>query len=444
MPSRREFLIISAGSLLAISVPGFAKGAIPHARKAIAVTQVAGDGIRLAAVAVEYDTPLKSNKLSANSFRVAGRTVTGAFTSTSADPADKSAAGRFVIVTLSPTDRNALLAEKAQQENANQTQLSTGGGPGNAGDIPPYDTIYRHPEASIVQSGVLTMSNGHTLPASPSALKTTEVRNPIVDEFKSLEFHDLKTGKTLRYNLFVPKGYDKNQSWPLVLFMHDAGATSDVTRTTLYQGLGAVVWASPQDQASRPCFVLAPQYAEIIADDNAHTSSMLDTTIDLIRALSEQYNIDQNRLYTTGQSGGCMMSIAMNIKYPYVFAASFLVAGQWDPALVKPLAHQKLWILVSQDDNKAWPGQNAIITRLEKEGAKISRATWDGTWSPEEFRAAFDKIAAEGSPINYVTFRKGTVIPPGQSTEGAGGHRNTWRIAYTIEPVREWLFRQRR
>ena len=137
-----------------------------------------------------------------------------------------------------------------------------------------------------------------------------------------------------------------------------------------------------------------------------------------------------------------MMSIAMDIKYPSFFAASFLVAGQWDPALVTPLAGQKLWILVSQDDDKAYPGQNAITANLEKAGAKISRAVWDGTWSPEQFRAAFDKITAENNPINYVTFRKGTVIPQGQSAAGASGHRNTWRIAYTIEPIREWIFRQ--
>ncbi len=444
MPSRREFLIVSAGSLLAISVSGFAKEAIPLARNAIAITQVEGDGIRLVAVAVEYDTPLEGALLSTDSFRVADRTITGTFTSTSADPVDKATVGRFVIVALSPTDHNALLAEKVPPKNANQASPSAGGGPGNAGDIPPYDTIYRHPETRIVQSGTLTTSNGHTLPASQSVLKTTQAINPVVDEFKSLAFHDPKTGKMLRYNLFVPKNYDKKQSWPLVLFMHDAGATSDVTRTTLYQGVGAVVWASPQDQATRPCFVLAPQYAEIIADDNSQTSSMLDTTIDLIRALSAQCTIDQKRLYTTGQSGGCMMSIAMDITYPDFFTASLLVAGQWDPTQVKPLAHQTLWILVSQDDDKAWLGQNAITTRLEKEGTKISRATWDGTWSPEEFRAAFNKIAAERSPVNYVTFRKGTVIPTGQSTEGAGGHRNTWRIAYTIEPVREWLFRQHR
>ena len=247
----------------------------------------------------------------------------------------------------------------------------------------------------------------------------------------------------LRYNLFVPKGYDARRSYPLVLFMHDAGATSEVTRTTLLQGLGAIAWASPEDQAKRPCFVLAPQYAEIIADDDSRTSNALDATINLIKSLAGQYGIDRRRLYTTGQSGGCMMSIAMGIKYPEFFAASFYVAGQWDPTLVAPLAKQKLWILVSQDDDKAFPGQNAIAAALAKNGARISRAEWGGTWSAAQFRSAFDKIDSEDSPINYVTFRKGTVIPPGDSTAGASGHRNTWRVAYAIAPIREWIFRQR-
>ncbi|PWC22306.1 peptidase [Brenneria roseae subsp. roseae] len=444
MPSRRDFLImgVCAGALIAINAPVFARNGARYAKGATAITQVSGDGIRLTGIAVEYDAPVNSAELSAASFNVEGRVITGVFASTSADFAGRAAEGRFVIITLSPEDKNALLAEKVQSQNGDRKQSSGGMGPGKAGDIPVYDTIYKTAAARVVQSGPVTMSDGHTIPASTEGLETTKVENLIVDDFQQLEFHDPKTGKKLRYNLFVPKDYDAGKSYPLVLFMHDAGATSDVTPTTLYQGLGAVVWASPEDQAKRPCFVLAPQYAEIIADDDSQTSDMLDTTINLINTLAEQYRIDRNRLYTTGQSGGCMMSIAMDIKYPTFFAASFLVAGQWEPALVKPLARQKLWILVSQDDNKAYPGQNAITAALEKDGAKISRAVWDGTWTPEQFRAAFEKIDAEGSPINYVTFRKGTVIPENQSAEGASGHRNTWRIAYTIEPIREWIFRQ--
>jgi predicted peptidase len=438
------------GALLSIGLPGFAQSRRETALGATAITQVFGDGIRLAAVAVEYGIPVDGARLSTGAFRVEGRTIVDAFTSTSASPADRAPVGRFVILALSPDDQSAALAQRTgpAQGGPKPAGRPDGpggpGGPGKAGDTPPHGTVYRTPQASIVQSGAVALADGTRVPSSAAVLTTAKVLNPVVDDFRQLEFRDPKTGRLLRYNLYVPKDYDSARSYPLVLFMHDAGTTSELTRTTLYQGLGAVVWASAQEQARRPCFVLAPQYAEIIADDDSKTSAMLDTTIDLVKTLADQYSIDRGRLYSTGQSGGCMMSIAMGIKYPEFFAAFLLVAGQWSPALVQPLARQKLWIIVSQDDDKAYPGQNAITAVLEKEGAHIARAEWNGTWTPAQFRTAFEQIDSRHAPINYVTFRKGSVIPNGQSTAGASGHMNTWRIAYGIEPVREWLFRQHR
>jgi predicted peptidase len=444
MQSRRTFLTMAAGSgvLIAVGAPVYAQSEVSTAKAATAIAQVFGEGVKLVAVAVEYPTSISGRDLALASFSVEGRTVTGVFVSTSSNPSDRADVGKFVIVTLSPDDANAILAQRLQLQSGGAEPPKGRGGPGKAGDVPPYDTIYRPPQVIVVQAGNVSAENGTVIPASDTRLETTTIDNLVVDDFRQLEFSDQKTGRSLKYNLFVPKNYDAAKSYPLVLFMHDAGATSDVTRTTLFQGLGAIAWASPEDQTARPCFVLAPQYAEIIADDDSRTSAMLDTTIDLVTVLVEEYSIDRNRLYATGQSGGCMMSIAMNIKYPDFFAASFLVAGQWDPGLVKPLAKKRLWILVSQDDDKAWPGENAITDALERQGAKISRAVWDGTWTADNFHAAFQKIDAERSPINYVAFRKGTVVPLGQSLAGAGGHRNTWRIAYSIPEIREWMFRQ--
>jgi predicted peptidase len=53
-------------------------------------------------------------------------------------------------------------------------------------------------------------------------------------------------------------------------------------------------------------------------------------------------------------------------------------------------------------------------------------------------------LRGQGAPIQYVALRKGTVVPPGQPDNGGGNHVNTWRIAYAIEGVRDWLFEQRR
>lgn len=442
MGTRRSFILgLTAGGALAlVSVPARAQAEGPTAESATAITRVYGDGQRFIAVAVTYSDAIAATDLAPDDFSVAGRSVTEVYPATSTNPASRADRGHVVIIALSPDDADASLAIQAPRGDQPLAGGPGGpGGPGKAGQKSVSDTTWATPQATVDQS-MITLAGDGDIPARQ--ITTSSVLNLVIDDFQQLEWNDPDTGDRLPYNLFVPKDYDPARSYPLVNFMHDAGATGDDVLATLKQGLGAICWATPQDQASRPCFVLAPQYDQIIADDNSHTSSMLDTTINLIRHLTTQYRIDTDRLYTTGQSGGGMMSIAMNIRYPDFFAASFLVACQWDPALVAPMAGNRLFILVSQDDSKAFPGQNAITEALQANGARIARAEWDGRWNADQFRFAFDDIDAEGCPINYVCFAAGTVIPPGESTAGASGHRNTWRIAYTIQPIREWIFRQ--
>jgi predicted peptidase len=345
-----------------------------HIKSATAITQVFGDGQKLTAVAVEFDQDIDNSKLSMSTFKVDGRTITKVYTNTAATIADKGTNGKYAIVELSPDDQSAAL------------YAASGG-----------TRIRREAKTSVTQVGTVTTTDGDTYAANTRAITTSRVANLIVDDFKQFEYKNPKTGEILKYNLFIPKNYDKSKSYPLVLFMHDAGATSTVTTTTLVQGLGAVVWASPTDQSKHESFVLAPQYSTQVVNDNSEASDYLDTTVDLVNWLVSQYSIDKNRLYTTGQSGGAMMSIAMDIKYPDLFAASFIVAGQWDPTKVKPLAKDKLWIVVSQGDLKAYPGENAITAAL---------------------------------------------VPAGQRDDGGSNHINTWRIAYTIEGIRDWIFKQ--
>lgn len=443
-PTRRDFVLglTALGALATVSTPAFARDTT--AQSATAITRVYGDGLRFVAVAVTYSEDISAEDVTADDFTVGDRTVTEVYTAASTDPEDRADQGRVVIIALSPDDADASLAVQAERdENGGNPSEEEGGGmgpggPGSAGDPSVSDTSWAEPAAEVSQDAI-SMATGDTLPAT--VIETGAVRNLIVDEFQQLVWEDPETGDSLPYNLFVPKDYDPATSYPLVNFMPDAGATSEDVFMTLKQGLGAISWASPEDQAKRPAFVVAPQYAEIIADDESKTSSMLDTTINLIKSLTETYNIDTERLYTTGQSGGGMMSIAMNIKYPEFFTASFLVACQWDASLVAPMAGNRLFIIVSQDDSKAFPGQNAITEALEAEGTKVARAEWDASWSDEQFQFAFDDLIAEGARINYVSFAKGTVFEDGADTEGASGHRNTWRVAYSIAPVRDWIMR---
>ncbi|MDV9170314.1 hypothetical protein R6V09_09210 [Streptomyces sp. W16] len=429
---------------------------------ATAVTQVYGDGQKFIAVAVEYDTAIDTSTLTKTSFTVAGRTVTKVYANTAAALADQGKDGPYVIVELSPDDDSALL----------WGGMGGGGGGGAAGTTQPSASASSSASASassspyvipgpqvgstggpatikaakgtVVQAGTVTTTGGTRYAADDTKVATGHTVNLIVDDFQQFTYKDPKTGRSLPYNLYVPKGYDRTKSYPLVLFMHDASLISTTVRATLVQGLGAVCWAAPEEQAERPAFVLAPQYPEVVVGDDYKPTSLFDTTVDLLRELTGKYSIDTDRLYSTGQSMGAMMTLGLNIKYPDLFAASWVVAGQWPAAQAAPLAKKNLWVTVSQGDTKAYPGENAIMTVVEKAGTKVSRAVWDGQSTAAEFAADVKAMEAKGTTVNYSTFKKGSTLAGGLANAHGVEHNSTWPIAYTIEGIREWVFQQRK
>ena len=94
---------------------------------------------------------------------------------------------------------------------------------------------------------------------------------------------------------------------------------------------------------------------------------------------------------------------------------------------------------------KAYPGEIAITENLAAFGAKVARADdWDAQWPVDKFQTAFDKIAAQNANVNFVAFAKGTVFKTAAEANagGASGHTSTWKYAYNIAPVLDWVFRQ--
>ncbi|WP_211387439.1 prolyl oligopeptidase family serine peptidase [Agrobacterium tumefaciens] len=418
MPSRREFLVgVCATVLMTSGIKVHAQDSAGHVRGVTAITRVYGGGQRLVAVAVEYDRNLVSSALEPDDFAVEGRTITRVYANTSADLAEAGHDGPFAVIELSPGDAGAALYVQKGR-----------------------DIMIRAAEITVAQAEPITAEGGEIAGGS-APIANTAVKNLVVDDFVQRTYEHA-SGRSLTYNLFVPKGYDPAKRYPLVNFMHDAGVTGSDPMRTLVQGNGAVIWAEPTQQAKHEAFVIAPQFPEQFVNDSDEEAGYLDVVVDLIRELSQEFSIDTNRLYTTGQSGGGMLSIAIMIKYPKFFAAAYLVACQWGADKVRPLTSQKMWVVVSQGDAKAYPGQNTIMEVLEAEGAKVARAVWPGTSTPEQFGAAVISLEAEGAPINYVALRKGTVVPDGQEDSPGANHVNTWRIAYDIEGVRDWLFRQ--
>lgn len=463
---RRTFIAgaATAGSLAAVGSVAYAATADPdrtaskagHVQSATAITKVFGEGQKLIAVAVQYDQDIDTSTLSTSTFAVTDRTVTKVYANRTAALAERGRDGRYVIVELSPDDTAAALwgigsggsptgtpsAPAATASPSPSSSSGSGGAPGGGGpqvgDTTPGGTILAA-KATLTQKGTVTTARGARYPAIDTTLTTSSVVNPIVDDFQQFTFDDPATGQSLKYNLFVPKNHDPGNSYPLVLFMHDSTVVNVATQGPLVQGLGAVCWASPEDQARHESFVLAPEYGSVVIDDDYEPSTLFDATVNLVQSLTKKYPIDPKRLYSTGQSMGAMMTLGMNIKHPDLFAASFVVAGQWPQEQTAPLADKKLWVVVAQDDDKAYPGENAIMQVIEDQGTKVATAVWDGQSTAAQFAADVRHLKAQKAPVNYASFQAGTVVPAGSNVSG---HLATWRIAYTIPGIRDWIMSQ--
>ena len=163
----------------------------------------------------------------------------------------------------------------------------------------------------------------------------------VVPRFKQMEYKDSITGKTLMYNLLVPKDMEEAKDYPLVLFMADASTPGlDATRP-LTQGYGALVWGTDSWQQKHPCYVLVPQFSGVAVNDAYEHTDEVDIVARLVMSIAETENVDKKRLYTTGQSMGGMISMYYNSAYPDLFAASIFVDCHWDSATFPELVKHK-------------------------------------------------------------------------------------------------------
>lgn len=265
----------------------------------------------------------------------------------------------------------------------------------------------------------------------------------VEDQFRQETYTDSQTGLSVAYNIYLPADYDASKTYPMVVFIPDSSTVGKDATAALEQGYGGVIWATQEEQAKHEAIVVAVEYPDVVLDDhNGYvTTDYVDLTPRLIQSITEKYSVDDNRIYGTGQSMGCMTMMIIAAQNPDLFAACMFVDGQWDASTLKDLAGQKFFCFAAEGDDKAYEGMQELIPVLEDAGASVSTAQYDATWSDEELTAAVEKEFAEGNDINCVTWKKGTVLPAG-TAEGTSEHMYSFDYAYRTEAVRDWLFAQ--
>lgn len=398
------------------------------------IADVYGDGEEIAAAVLAYPQAISVESVSVEDFAVDGKTIEAAYVSNAPDIPAASKDGRYVILKFAywNTAYDGDLAKKPSRER--QEEMPQGTDAPSRSDRQPPDL-----SLTVRQTGFLRGADGSIIAPRTENLVSTATMEPIIESFEQHIFTDEDMGLSMPYNLYLPQGYDPAKKYPLLFFVADASANINDVKTPLFQGNGATVWATPEEQAKHECIVLALQYtADMVQSLGMMTTDANEWTpgLSLITKLLfdciDRYSVDENRIYGTGQSQGGMTNIAISDKYPDLFAGQLLVACQWNVDEMEAMKDKNLWIVVCEGDTKAFPGMNAATERWESLGTRVARNApfWDSKAPMEEINAKVRALEEQGAPINYSVFKD-------------GNHMYTWSFVYNIEAIRDWLFRQR-
>lgn len=407
-----------------------------QAVQARAIAEVFGDGLKVSTVILTYDEAVDGARLDTTNFAVEGRQLVSVYTSATPEAGLPASNGLYVIIEL-----NTDLALNGGMGGQRRPERGPGGGQGGGPGHQAGHLSNSSPEArqsrwndtvSLVQLAPLFTTEGKEIAPLTAPLNIKAEQTLVADDFVQLVYPDKETGIDFRYNLFTPKEIKEGEDYPLVLFMHDAsGAGKTDTRHAILQGNGATVWASPDWQAKHPCFVVAPQFNTVTVDDDFNASADLTACINLLDSLIAALPVDADRVYTTGQSMGCMMSYEFLYRRPDLFASAMLVAGQWDPNKMAPLAKMNLWIISCVGDDRSSAGVAAAKEVWQAAGGMVVEQEWPLMASPSERARNVEHMLRRGGNIHYAHLQ-------------GGNHRLTWNLAYDFDGVREWLFQQRR
>lgn len=322
------------------------------------------------------------------------------------------------------------------------------------------------------QSEPITTRSGKVV--APNRFTTTREICLGTDDFTTFTYKNEKTGNTLYYHLYIPKGYElkNNNSKNLPLVVHyPSGDYYYTDNTKQYRGAlfthpDAVYWASEEAQAKNPAFVVTvggPKDETWNADYDK--SEMQQNYVKVIHKIISEYNVDTSRIYCISLAGGSVPMWKTMLANPDLFAAQISTA--YDPYHAYKdlkLGEEKFeemlelmpgWFFAGLTDGSGagvikndtrYKGERLrdIANLMNKQGFNINIAygkegelMWNGLLRGDKAnKLANDQLArakAVGAKHLVTLYIPGT-IPQTMHW--------SWNATYSNAVVRNWLFQQ--
>lgn len=171
---------------------------------------------------------------------------------------------------------------------------------------------------------------------------------------------------TLPYRLLLPKNYDPQKSYPLLVFLHGAGERGNDNQKQLVHG--STLFTTEEFRTNYPAIIIFPQCPESSywsSVKKVHSSNKakqfkfqkvlakyptLDLLQDFLYAIEKSYHIDPTRRYIGGLSMGGMGTFEMVARMPDYFASAFSICGGGHSGWAKKLKNTPFWIFHGSND----------------------------------------------------------------------------------------------
>ncbi len=209
---------------------------------------------------------------------------------------------------------------------------------------------------------------------------------------------------TLDYLLALPKDYDTQEKWPLVLFLHGAGERGPELEKVKVHGPPKLV----EEGKEFPFILLSPQCPNEQWWQPTELVALLDD-------ISEKYKVDQDRIYVTGISMGGFGTWSLVHYAPSRFAAIAPICGGGVPYWAKSFSHVPAWVFHGAKDNVI-PVQFSqdMVTALEKANGDVRLTIY-----PEANHDSWTETYNNDKLYEWLLSHKRRVVNPPKETPPA-------------------------
>jgi predicted peptidase len=224
--------------------------------------------------------------------------------------------------------------------------------------------------------------------------------------------------ETYRYQVFVPRDWNKNHKWPVILFL-GAGERGDDGMIQTEVGIGTAI----RRYVDRfPAIVVLPQCRKNLW---WLYPSMQEQAIKALEQSVKEFKGDKDRLYLTGISMGGYGTWSIAAKNPGKFAALAPVCGGIRPPVRAnvPLPEE----MKNTDPNLDPYTESA--KKIGKTPVWIFHGGEDKIVPTEESRKMDEALKTAGGNVKYTEYE-------------SVGH-NSWDKAYAETELMKWILEQR-